>query len=103
VKLFYTDHYEIPLPKGHKFPIRKYRLLREALTATGRFDFVPAPLANTATIERVHSREYVRGFINGTLPPTVMRRIGLPWSDGARVENSCLRGIDVSRRGRSAR
>jgi hypothetical protein len=27
-RLFYTDHHEIELPEGHKFPIAKYRLLR---------------------------------------------------------------------------
>jgi acetoin utilization deacetylase AcuC-like enzyme len=82
VTLFYTDHYEIPLPAGHKFPIRKYRLLREALTATGRFQFAPAPLAEVEAIERIHTREYVRGFVDGVLPAAAMRRIGLPWSHG---------------------
>jgi len=28
----------------------------------------------------VHSAEYVGQFLDGTLPPAVMRRIGLPWS-----------------------
>ena len=81
MKLFYTDHYEIPLPAGHRFPLRKYRLLREALTKTGRFAFEPAPLADMAALERIHAPEYVRGFLEGTLPPAMMRRIGLPWSE----------------------
>ena len=29
LRLYYCDHHEIPLPPGHKFPMRKYRLLRE--------------------------------------------------------------------------
>jgi acetoin utilization deacetylase AcuC-like enzyme len=82
VRLYYSDHYTIPLPPGHKFPIAKYRLLREALEATGRFDFVRAPLADAETIELTHDREYVRGFLAGTLAQNVMRRIGFPWSDG---------------------
>ena len=65
VKLYYSDQYEIPLPPGHKFPIRKYRLLREALQASGAFEFVPAPLASPETIELVHNPEYVRGFCGG--------------------------------------
>jgi acetoin utilization deacetylase AcuC-like enzyme len=34
-RLVYTDHYELPLPAGHRFPIEKYRLLRELLEADG--------------------------------------------------------------------
>jgi acetoin utilization deacetylase AcuC-like enzyme len=82
VNLFYSDRYDIPLPAGHKFPLRKYRLLREALTETGRFEFTPAPLADVSTIERIHAPEYVRDFLEGTLSPAAMRRIGFPWSDG---------------------
>jgi acetoin utilization deacetylase AcuC-like enzyme len=28
VKIFYTDHYVLPLPAGHRFPMAKYSLLR---------------------------------------------------------------------------
>ena len=82
MRLYYSDHHTIPLPPGHKFPIGKYRLLREALERTGRFEFAPAPLADAKTIELIHDREYVRGFIGGTLPKEIMRRIGFPWSSG---------------------
>ena len=34
------------------------------------------------TIELVHDREYVRGFLGGTLADGIMRRIGFPWSEG---------------------
>ena len=81
-RLFYCDHHEIPLPAGHKFPLRKYRLLREALTADGFFHLDPAPPANPAEIALAHDPEYVRQFLSGTLPPRVIRRIGFPWSEG---------------------
>ena len=29
MKVFYTDAFTLPLPDGHRFPIRKYALLRE--------------------------------------------------------------------------
>ena len=32
MKAFYSDHFVLPLPPGHRFPMVKYRLLREALT-----------------------------------------------------------------------
>jgi acetoin utilization deacetylase AcuC-like enzyme len=81
-RLFYTDTYELPLPPGHRFPIEKYRMLREMLEADGDFSLYPAPLADLATIERIHDPDYVRAFVAGTLGDAVMRRIGFPWSEG---------------------
>jgi hypothetical protein len=54
VKLYYCDHYAVPLPLGHKFPMRKYGLIREILSDGGQFEFEPAPLAYPETIELVH-------------------------------------------------
>jgi acetoin utilization deacetylase AcuC-like enzyme len=79
--LFYTDHYVPILPDGHRFPMRKYRLLRERLTATGLFDFEPAPLAAAETIAIAHDPAYIREFFEGRLSPDAMRRIGFPWSE----------------------
>jgi acetoin utilization deacetylase AcuC-like enzyme len=31
VKIFYTDHYVLPLPAGHRFPMAKYWLLRKCV------------------------------------------------------------------------
>jgi acetoin utilization deacetylase AcuC-like enzyme len=78
--LFYTDHHNFPLPEAHKFPLPKYRLVRELLEPTEQFDLRPAPLADASTIERIHDPEYVRQFVDGNLPPVSMRRIGFPWS-----------------------
>lgn len=105
MRLYYSDHYPIPLPEGHKFPIRKYRLLRDALQASGAFEFEPAPLASAETIERIHDPGYVRGFLDGTLPAAVMRRIGFPWSDElvsrtlASVGSTCAAARDAMRCG----
>jgi len=81
-RLFYTDHHVLPLPVGHKFPIEKYRLLREMLERAGGFVLERAPLASEEEIELAHERQYVRAFVDGTLEASVMRRIGFPWSDG---------------------
>jgi acetoin utilization deacetylase AcuC-like enzyme len=82
VRLFYCDHFEIPLPEGHKFPIRKYRLLRDLLMADGLFTLEPASFADAAVISLAHDPTYVESFISGTVDPKVMRRIGFPWSTG---------------------
>ena len=80
-RLFYTDQYVITLPEGHKFPARKYGLVRQILQADSRFDFERAPLADPETIELAHDPRYVRSFMAGEMAPAAMRRIGLPWSD----------------------
>jgi acetoin utilization deacetylase AcuC-like enzyme len=81
-RLFYTDKYEIPLPAGHRFPIQKYRLLRDLLAIDGNFVFEPAPLSDREVIELVHDSAYVSAFLQGALSPQAIRRIGFPWSEG---------------------
>src|SRR5215469_6092283 len=80
-RLFYTDHLILPLPPQHKFPIQKYRLLRERLERDGYFLFEPAPLADVETIELVHEQGYVDTFLHGTLSEAATRKIGFPWSE----------------------
>lgn len=80
--LFYTDHYTLPLPDGHRFPMAKYRMVRERLAATGKFDLSPAPIADVAEIKRVHEPAYVDAVLAGTLSAPAQRRIGFPWSEG---------------------
>lgn len=79
-RLFYCDHYPIPLPVGHKFPIEKYARLRALLAADGNYILEPAPLANLSIVEQAHDPAYVRAIIDGSVEPRVMRRIGFPWS-----------------------
>lgn len=79
--LYYTDHHEIPLPAGHKFPMAKYRMLRERLQHSGLFEFVEAPFAPREVVERVHDPAYVQAFVDGTLDAAQVRRIGFPWSE----------------------
>jgi acetoin utilization deacetylase AcuC-like enzyme len=56
-------------------------MLRAALTESRRFELEPAREADPAVIARAHDPAYVRAFIDGTLEPQVMRRIGFPWSE----------------------
>jgi acetoin utilization deacetylase AcuC-like enzyme len=79
-RLFYCDHYQIPLPSGHKFPMAKYRLLREALAADGVYRLDPAHPAGRETVMTAHDEGYVSAFLGGTIDPAMMRRIGFPWS-----------------------
>ncbi len=79
-RLFYCDHHSIPLPPGHKFPMAKYGLLREALAADARFRLEPAQPVACETVMMAHDSRYVAAFAGGTVEPGVMRRIGFPWS-----------------------
>lgn len=80
-RLFFTDQYLITLPDGHKFPVRKYGLLRQLMMQDGRFRFERAPLADPEVVCLAHDPEYVHNFISGQLPAPTQRRIGLPWSE----------------------
>ena len=81
-RLYYTDHFTLPLPEGHRFPMAKYRMVRDLLTADGIFEFEPAPLAEPRIVQFVHDPEYVEAFMQGLLTAHAIRRIGFPWSGG---------------------
>ena len=81
-RLFYCDHYAIPLPAGHKFPMAKYALIRERLDADHFFRFECAPMADPSVVKLAHDGGYVDSFLSGTLSAQAIRRIGFPWSEG---------------------
>jgi acetoin utilization deacetylase AcuC-like enzyme len=62
--------------------MEKYAHIRDALRKTGGFEFVQASAAPREAIELAHDPEYVRRFLDGTLDPAIVRRIGFPWSEG---------------------
>jgi len=78
--LYYCDHYGLPLPAGHKFPIRKYAMLRERLELSGGFALRAAPAAEFQELALAHDPDYVGSIVDGSVDPRVMRRIGFPWS-----------------------
>jgi acetoin utilization deacetylase AcuC-like enzyme len=81
---FYSDHYVIDLPANHRFPIQKYRRIRERLLTEGtlRADELLEPtLADPRDICRVHTKDYWEQLHRGTLPAAAIRRLGLPWSE----------------------
>jgi acetoin utilization deacetylase AcuC-like enzyme len=83
VKAYYCDHFVLPLPAAHSFPMAKYRALRERVVAEGLVaacdlkEPAPAPVADLA---RVHTRAYIQAVFEGTLDREHQRRIGFPWS-----------------------
>lgn len=85
---YYCDHFVLPLPPRHRFPMEKYRLLRQrvAQQLPAIKMFVP-PAATLDQLRLVHTTGYVDGVVAGSLAPEMVRRIGFPWSP-ALVERS---------------
>ena len=80
--------YTFPLPPGHRFPIEKYALLRDAVIAGGIVADVHEPArATVEELEHVHTPEYVARLTTGTLSDAELRLLGFPWSP-ALVERS---------------
>src|SRR5688500_19396137 len=68
--------YTFPLPAGHRFPIEKYALLRDAVIAEGLIAASHVHETARATIEeleRVHTRDYVHRVSKGTMPAINIR------------------------------
>lgn len=83
MKIYYTDHFELPLPDGHRFPMSKYRRLRKAIVDSDRHrqDVLVVPLAATDDdLLRCHRMRYVEAVKTGSLTKAEIRRIGFPWS-----------------------
>ena len=85
MKVYYSDHFSLPLPEGHRFPIEKYALLRKRVMANGIITNGNAIVPPQATLDQLrlaHNPEYVQRVINGELSEKEVRRIGFPWSLG---------------------
>jgi acetoin utilization deacetylase AcuC-like enzyme len=79
-----SARYTIPLPDGHRFPIEKYRLLREAVLARGLVapDAMHEPArAERDVVELVHTSAYVSRFERGAMDEQEQRTLGFPWSE----------------------
>ena len=87
VLIYATDHFVLPLPPGHRFPMAKYARLRERVEGIAPDRMREPPAATDAELARAHDADYVRAVATGTLEERALRRIGFPWSP-AMVERS---------------
>jgi len=81
VRIYYSDHYVLPLPPGHRFPMGKYARLR-ARVLEGEFGAAAqvAPAARDEDIVRAHCPAYLGRVVGGTLSAAEQRAIGFPWT-----------------------
>ena len=81
MQVFYANQFVLPLPQGHRFPMEKYRLLRDRLAAVlPDITLAPAEPASDGELALVHTPAYIQAITDGTVDPVIVREIGFPWS-----------------------
>lgn len=80
IDAFSTDLFVLPLPEGHRFPMQKYRMLREAVAGWPGIRLCEPPAATDEQLVLAHSANYVQALIGNRLSALEMRAIGFPWS-----------------------
>lgn len=81
MQVFYADQFVLPLPDGHRFPMGKYRILRDRLAEeVPAIRLMRAEPATDGELALVHTPGYIQAIADGSVDPRVMREIGFPWS-----------------------
>lgn len=93
--IYYNDVYEVPLPPNHRFPMGKYKRVRQLVqqqllsssssneesTNQPNVQFLVSPLATPEELMTTHAPHYVQNFIHGhNQTPQELRNVGFPWS-----------------------
>lgn len=89
--LIYHSEYVAPLPDNHRFPMEKFRLLRDLLlreNVVNPDQFHSPDFPTNELLQLVHTPDYINDYCNGTLDPRAQRRIGLPWTPQV-VKRTC--------------
>jgi acetoin utilization deacetylase AcuC-like enzyme len=81
MRAFAHDVYTYPLPEGHRFPLAKYRLVREAAEGLAGVHVHPADAASWDELRRTHSDDWLRRVRDGRLERREELALGLPWSE----------------------
>jgi acetoin utilization deacetylase AcuC-like enzyme len=80
VRAFAHDVVEYPLPPGHRFPLAKYRLVREGAEGLDGVRIEPAGAATREDLERTHTFDWIDRVEGGRLTRRESLALGLPWS-----------------------
>ncbi|MBS7664026.1 histone deacetylase [Pseudomonas lalucatii] len=82
--LVYHDDYSPPFPAGHRFPMEKFRLLRDHLVDSALVadaELLRPELCPAEVLALAHCPAYIARYMSGELPREDQRRLGLPWSE----------------------
>ncbi|RZI41289.1 histone deacetylase [Herbaspirillum sp. HC18] len=81
MKAFYSDHFVLPLPEGHRFPMQKYRLVREGVVRSlPDIEVHEAPFTTDGVLALAHHPAYIERVSTGALTTAEQKAIGFPWS-----------------------
>ncbi|MDT7929189.1 histone deacetylase [Tepidimonas sp.] len=80
MQVFYATQFVLPLPAGHRFPMAKYALLRDALAREPDIRLQLAEPASDGELALAHTPAYIDAVVHGTLSAAQQREIGFPWS-----------------------
>lgn len=87
--IYYNDVYEVDMPQGHRFPMAKYRQVREAVQSkltnadeqkVIQCTFSVSPLATYEQLSTTHCPEYIQRYLRGQMTESENRNIGFPWT-----------------------
>ncbi|MCY7314320.1 MAG: histone deacetylase [Rubrivivax sp.] len=82
MRAFHSDHFVLPLPEGHPFPMSKYRLLRDAVEASlPAVRVTEAGPASDGELALAHEPDWIHAGTSGTTSAAQQREIGFPWSE----------------------
>ena len=100
MRAFYSDRFVLPLNAQHRFPMRKYGLLRDRVRAEiPGIELIDASVASDGELALAHTPTYIDAVSNGFLTPEQQRDIGFPWSlaMAERARRSVGATIDAAR------
>ncbi|HEU4621526.1 MAG TPA: histone deacetylase [Burkholderiaceae bacterium] len=81
MRAYYSDRFVLPLPDGHRFPMKKYRWLRERVAREmPDIELVEPDAATDGELALAHTPAYIERVATGALSPAETREIGFPWS-----------------------
>ena len=81
MKAFYSDRFVLPLPPGHRFPMDKYRLLRERIAAgLPAVSLLEPDAATDGQLALAHTPDWIERLSLGRVTAREQRAIGFPWS-----------------------
>ncbi|MCW2959445.1 MAG: histone deacetylase, partial [Solirubrobacterales bacterium] len=78
----HADH-PFPLPAGHRYPLAKYRLLRDRIVNDGTVraaDVLTPETLSWEALGMVHEAAFLSRMRDGSLDRREERVLGLPWS-----------------------
>lgn len=95
IEAFYTDEFVLPLPAGHRFPMEKYRILRDKLIESACSIKLLVPEAATGgQLALAHCPGYVHRIECGEISAGEQKEIGFPWSE--RMVERSLRSVGAT-------